>query len=185
MYKVCSPSTFHRRITTNISFPSYRPDLGLLIDVPFPDITTMAWQITIFFVMEDTFHYWAHRALHWGPLSIIFTKSIINTLLRSVLPLNTPTQLKFSFSVSEQLDPLYYSVQLLEISIYSRCIFGSLYGTFPLPVFVANGKLFRAIDAHSGYDFPWSLNKFIPFWAGADHHDFHHQAFVNNFSHEF
>jgi methylsterol monooxygenase len=29
---------------------------------------TMAWQIAIFFVMEDTFHYFAHRALHWGPL---------------------------------------------------------------------------------------------------------------------
>ena len=41
---------------------------GLKIDVPFPDIWTMVWQIAIFFVMEDTFHYWAHRALHWGPL---------------------------------------------------------------------------------------------------------------------
>jgi len=28
----------------------------------------MVWQIAIFFVMEDTFHYWAHRLLHWGPL---------------------------------------------------------------------------------------------------------------------
>ena len=41
---------------------------GLLIDVPFPDWKTMLWQIAIFFVMEDTFHYWMHRALHWGPL---------------------------------------------------------------------------------------------------------------------
>jgi methylsterol monooxygenase len=41
---------------------------GLKIDVPFPDWWTMAWQIAIFFVMEDTFHYWVHRALHWGPL---------------------------------------------------------------------------------------------------------------------
>jgi methylsterol monooxygenase len=50
---------------------------------------------------------------------------------------------------------------------------------------VTDIRLFQAIDAHSGYDFPWSLNKFIPFWAGADHHDFHHQAFVNNFSTSF
>ncbi|KAK0936900.1 C-4 sterol methyl oxidase, partial [Friedmanniomyces endolithicus] len=28
----------------------------------------MAYQIAIFFVLEDTWHYWAHRALHWGPL---------------------------------------------------------------------------------------------------------------------
>src|ERR1700730_9204663 len=36
-------------------------NFGLLIDIPFPEWHTMAWQIAIFFVMEDTFHYWAHR----------------------------------------------------------------------------------------------------------------------------
>ncbi|KAJ1950365.1 C-4 sterol methyl oxidase, partial [Linderina pennispora] len=46
-------------------------------------------------------------------------------------------------------------------------------------------RLFQAIDAHSGYDFPWSLHNFMPFWAGADHHDYHHMAFVNNFSSSF
>lgn len=39
-------------------------------------------------------------------------------------------------------------------------------------------RLFQAVDAHSGYDFPWSLNKIIPFWSGADHHDFHHMVRV-------
>lgn len=37
-------------------------------------------------------------------------------------------------------------------------------------------RLFQAVDAHSGYDFPWSLHNIIPFWSGADHHDFHHQV---------
>jgi methylsterol monooxygenase len=46
-------------------------------------------------------------------------------------------------------------------------------------------RLFQAVDAHSGYDFPWSLRHFLPFWAGADHHDFHHMAFVNCFSTSF
>ena len=46
-------------------------------------------------------------------------------------------------------------------------------------------RLFQAVDAHSGYDFPWSLRHFIPFWAGADHHDFHHMAFVNCYSTSF
>lgn len=32
-------------------------------------------------------------------------------------------------------------------------------------------RLFQAVDSHSGYDFPWSLNKFFPLWSGADHHD--------------
>jgi methylsterol monooxygenase len=68
-------------------------------------------------------------------------------------------------------------------------------------------RLFQAIDAHSGYgmisvmfaipqillihpcrknlDFPWSLQHIIPFWSGAEHHDFHHMAFTNNFSTSF
>lgn len=67
-------------------------------------------------------------------------------------------------------------------------------------------RLFQAIDAHSGYgaflffyyyhlsllktnliikDFPWSLHNIVPFWSGAEHHDFHHMAFTNNFSTSF
>ena len=66
-------------------------------------------------------------------------------------------------------------------------------------------RLFQAVDSHSGYgtflyfspsisnflltgvalDFPWSLQHIIPFWSGAEHHDFHHMAFVNNFSTSF
>ena len=34
-------------------------------------------------------------------------------------------------------------------------------------------------------DFPWSLQHIMPFWSGAEHHDFHHMAFVNNFSTSF
>lgn len=34
-------------------------------------------------------------------------------------------------------------------------------------------------------DFPWSLHNIIPFWSGAEHHDFHHMAFTNNFSTSF
>jgi len=34
-------------------------------------------------------------------------------------------------------------------------------------------------------DFPWSLHNILPFWSGAEHHDFHHMAFTNNFSTSF
>src|SRR6202012_4174548 len=46
-------------------------------------------------------------------------------------------------------------------------------------------RLFQAIDAHSGYVFPFSLHKFMPFWAGADHHDTHHEKFIGNYSSSF
>jgi methylsterol monooxygenase len=46
-------------------------------------------------------------------------------------------------------------------------------------------RLFQAIDAHSGYDLPWSLHHFIPFWAGANYHDVHHERFIGNYSSSF
>jgi len=46
-------------------------------------------------------------------------------------------------------------------------------------------RLFQAIDAHSGYEFPWSLHHFLPFWAGAAHHDIHHEKFIGNYSSSF
>lgn len=39
-------------------------------------------------------------------------------------------------------------------------------------------RLLQVVECHSGYDFPWSPRKFIPFWGGAEFHDFHHETFV-------
>ncbi|KAG8810413.1 C-4 sterol methyl oxidase [Serendipita sp. 400] len=33
--------------------------------------------------------------------------------------------------------------------------------------------------------FPWLVQHIFPFWSGADHHDFHHMAFTNNYSTSF
>ena len=37
---------------------------GLAYGVPFPPVWKMAYQIAIFFVMEDAWHYWTHRWMH-------------------------------------------------------------------------------------------------------------------------
>jgi sterol desaturase/sphingolipid hydroxylase (fatty acid hydroxylase superfamily) len=34
-------------------------------------------------------------------------------------------------------------------------------------------------------DFPWSLQHIVPFWAGAEHHDFHHMTNTNNYASSF
>ncbi len=33
-------------------------------------------------------------------------------------------------------------------------------------------RIIQSLESHSGYDYPWSLRRFLPFWAGADHHDY-------------
>ena len=52
---------------------------------------------------------------------------------------------------------------------------------FTLTVWISL-RLLQAVDSHSGYEFPWSLHHFLPFWAGADHHDEHHHFFIGNYA---
>ena len=40
--------------------------LGISVSVPFPPIKTMLLEIGLFFVLEDMWHYWAHRLFHYG-----------------------------------------------------------------------------------------------------------------------
>jgi len=46
-------------------------------------------------------------------------------------------------------------------------------------------RLLQAVDAHSGYDFPWSLHNWIPLWGGAAWHDKHHELFLGNYASSF
>jgi len=142
--------------------------------VPFPSPLVMAAQITLFFFMEDTWHYWAHRLMHH------------RRLYKYVHKIHHEYSAPFGLA-AEYAHPI-------EVLVLGTGTVGS-----PLLYCALNGggmhiitmyiwivlRLFQAIDAHSGYQFPWSLNVFFPLWAGADHHDFHHQAFTNCYSTSF
>jgi len=41
--------------------------LGSRVDPPFPSWTEMGFQVSLFFILEDSWFYWVHRLLHWGP----------------------------------------------------------------------------------------------------------------------
>ncbi len=142
--------------------------------VPFPPLSTMAYQIAIFFVLEDTWHYWMHRGLHWGPL------------YRNVHKLHHRWAAPFGVA-AEFASPI--EILLLGLgtigapTLWCAASGGNLHVLTVYAWIVL--RLFQAIDAHSGYEFPWSLHHFVPFWAGADHHDMHHEKFVGNYSSSF
>ncbi|CED83720.1 c-4 methyl sterol oxidase [Phaffia rhodozyma] len=151
--------------------------------VPFPSWTTMAWQVAIFFVFEDTFHYFAHRWLHTPMLykhihklhhefSAPFGLAAEYAHPIEVLILGAGTvggPLLFAVASQTILKSLGFDTTLHIFTVYVWVIF----------------KLFQAVEAHSGYDFPWGPRHWIPFWSGAEHHDYHHMAFVNNYSTSF
>lgn len=146
---------------------------GMDIGVPFPSLSTMAMQIAIFFVLEDAWHYWMHRALHWGPL------------YKNIHKIHHTHSAPFGLA-AEYASPI--EVMILGIGTISSpiawcAITGNLHVLTMYTWIVL--RLFQAIDAHSGYHFPWSLHNFLPFWAGADHHDVHHERFIGNYSSSF
>lgn len=146
---------------------------GMDYGVPFPPIWKMAMQITLFFIMEDAWHYWFHRALHYGPL------------YKSIHKLHHTYSAPFGLA-AEYASPI--EVMLLGFGIVgSPVIWVLVTGELHLMTMYMwiVLRLFQAIDAHSGYDFPWSMRRWVPFWAGADHHDMHHERFIGNYASSF
>jgi len=55
----------------------------------------------------------------------------------------------------------------------------------PAACFSAPGCRAETIDAHSGYDFPWSPARLLPFAATAPMHDYHHSHNKGSFGSQF
>jgi methylsterol monooxygenase len=146
---------------------------GMKYNAPFPPIWKMFIQICICFAMEDTWHYWTHRALHYGPL------------YKSIHKMHHTYSAPFGLA-AEYASPIETAILGLGV-IGSPIVLLTITGDFHLftmYIWIIL-RLFQAIDAHSGYDFPWSLRNFLPFWAGADHHDLHHEKFIGNYASSF
>merc|ERR1711939_706069 len=142
--------------------------------VPFPSLMTMAPQILGFFLFEDFFHYWAHRALHWGPL------------YKKIHKLHHEFSAPFGLA-AEYAHPL--EILILGTGTIAGPLLWCLFSKGNLHIITMYVwiilRLFQAVDAHSGYDFPWSFQHIFPLWSGADHHDHHHQFFIGNYSTSF
>jgi methylsterol monooxygenase len=133
----------------------------------------MAYQIVVFFVLEDAWHYWSHRLLHWGPL------------YKSIHKIHHQYSAPFGLA-AEYASPI--EVLILGVGTVSApvlwCAVTHQLHILTVYIWIVL-RLIQAIDAHSGYDFPWSLHHFLPFWAGAEHHDVHHERFIGNYSSSF
>ena len=125
------------------------------------------------FVLEDTWHYWFHRGLHYG----VFYKYIHKQHHRYAAPFGLAAEYAHPVEVA------LLGLGTVGIPIVWCLITGNLH-LFTVSIWIIL-RLFQAVDAHSGYEFPWSLHNFLPFWAGADHHDEHHHYFIGGYSSSF
>ncbi|KAH8884996.1 sterol desaturase [Thozetella sp. PMI_491] len=146
---------------------------GMEYTVPFPSLWKMALHISIFFVVEDAWHYWVHRAMHWGPL------------YKNIHKVHHYYSAPFGMA-AEYASPI--EVMVLGFgTVCSPVLWVLLTGELHLVTMQTWMilRLFQAIDSHSGYDFPWNLHHFLPVWAGAAHHDIHHEKFIGNYASSF
>ncbi|TAQ85210.1 hypothetical protein B7494_g6452 [Chlorociboria aeruginascens] len=146
---------------------------GMETGVPFPALSTMALHIAVFFVLEDTWHYWMHRAMHWGPL------------YKNIHKIHHTYSAPFGLAAeyASPIEVLVLGIGTVGVPILWVLLTGQLH-ILTMYIWITM-RLFQAIDAHSGYEFPWSLHHFLPFWAGAEHHDTHHERFIGNYSSSF
>lgn len=155
--------------------------LKISIDVPFPSLAVMASQIALFFFVEDLWHYCFHRLFHYG----WFYKNIHKQHHKYAAPFG------FAAEYAHPAEVMALGIGTVGFPIAYAYV-AKANPQFNLPalhLFTITCwiifRLFQAVDSHSGYDFPWSLNKFIPFWAGAAHHDLHHHYFIGNYASSF
>ncbi|KAL6923778.1 hypothetical protein ACHAPO_007966 [Fusarium lateritium] len=146
---------------------------GMDYGVPFPPVWKMALQIAICFVMEDAWHYWFHRALHYGPL------------YKAIHKMHHTYSAPFGLAAeyASPIETALLGIGVVGCPIVILAITGELH-LFTMYTWIVL-RLFQAIDSHSGYDFPWSLRHILPIWAGAHHHDLHHEKFIGNYASSF
>lgn len=141
--------------------------------VPFPSLSRMSLQICAFFVLEDAWHYWGHRTFHYGPLY----RWVHKTHHRFSAPFGLAAE------YASPIEILVLGAGTVGAPIFWALAFGNLHLVTMHTWIIL--RLLQAVDSHSGYDFPWSLHNVLPFWAGAAHHDVHHEKFVGNFASSF
>ncbi|ONK62189.1 uncharacterized protein A4U43_C07F1300 [Asparagus officinalis] len=141
-----------------LSYPAFRY-MGLKSSLPLPPWPVVLSQVIFYFILEDFVFYWGHRMLH--------TKWLYQHVHSVHHEYATPFGL-----TSEYAHP----AEILMLG------FGTVLGPaltgphlFTLWLWMSL-RVIETVEAHSGYDFPWSPSKFLPLYGGAEFHDFHHRV---------
>ncbi|PIA57185.1 hypothetical protein AQUCO_00600133v1 [Aquilegia coerulea] len=131
--------------------------VGIRTDLSLDTFWEVVSQLFVYFLVEDYVHYWVHRLLHckWG------YENIHRVHHEFTAPIGLAA-------------PYAHWVEVLLLGLPSFA------GPAMVPCHMLTFWLWmvlrqaEAIETHSGYNFPWSPTKYIPFYGGAEYHDYHH-----------
>lgn len=133
-----------------------------------PTLPHLVAQIFIYFIIEDFIFYWGHRALHTPYLykHVHFIHHHHAAPFGIAAEYAHPVEV-FFLGTATISGPFLIPPHLFTLLTYLalRCV--------------------QTVECHSGYDFPWSLNRWLPFYGGAFFHDHHHRIHSGNYSSTF
>lgn len=142
--------------------------LGVSKELPLPSATTVVLSLLFCLVVEDAWHYFAHRMLH-----IRWAMDHIHYLHHHYM-----TPFGMASSYAHPLETLFTGFG----TVLPMLILRPHLSTLLIWVVV---KQLQATMVHCGYEFPWRPSRFLPFLVSASFHDRHHRRFNRNFAPNF
>lgn len=139
-----------------LSYPSIQM-VGIRTGLPLPSGWEITAQLVVYFMVEDYTNYWIHRFLHckWGYEKIHRVHHEYTAPIGFAAPYAHWAEILI-LGIPSFLGPAMASGHMITLWLWMAL------------------RQIEAIETHSGYDFPWSFTKYIPFYGGADYHDYHH-----------
>lgn len=125
----------------------------------FPTPFTVLWQVFVCAIVEDIMFYHTHRTLHHPSLYGWIHK----------------WHHRFSATIgiaSESAHPIEFLLGNLVPVVAGPLLVRAHIFTFLLWLTV---RIFETVDAHCGYEFPWSPARLLPFSITTAHHEYHHR----------
>ncbi|KAK4535879.1 hypothetical protein CDCA_CDCA06G1904 [Cyanidium caldarium] len=146
------------------SYPVFRW-VGIQRRPPLPTPDVLALHLITCLVVEDFGNYWIHRWLHtpWMYRQVHYWHH------QWTAPFGLAATDAHPVEVVALGIPTIAGPVLLSSHLFTTLVWLMI-------------RQYEAIDIHSGYEFRWNLNHWIPFYAGTEHHDFHHYLYSGNFA---
>ncbi|XP_062217092.1 very-long-chain aldehyde decarbonylase GL1-10-like [Phragmites australis] len=139
-----------------VSYPVVKM-VGIRTGLPLPSAGEMAAQLAAYFLVEDYLNYWIHRLLH--------TEWAYDKIHRVHHEYTAP--IGFAAPYSHWAEVLILGVPAFAGPAIVPCHMTTFWLWFVI-------RHIEAIDTHGGFNFPFNPTKLIPFYGGAEYHDYHH-----------
>lgn len=130
-----------------------------------PSCWSLLWRVYLSLVVDDTWVYFGHRALH--------DKRIYKYIHKVHHTYTSP------FAPDAEYEHPVETV-VLGIGFFLACLFFTSHLLFMWVWLYA--RLVVTYDSHSGYEYPMNILHLMPFYNGAREHDWHHQYFNGMFA---